>query len=260
VAGPGARRGVVLVTHAMMASGAYLVRFAACLAAQGHETFVLDFRGHGASKPPRAGADDWCFDDYVERDVPAAIAEVARVTGITTEQIGYVGHSLGGLAGTAAFATGAAPAPRRLVLVAVNVWTQLRGHTDRRVVAAAFSGLTRVVGRVPARAFRVGTEDEPRSYVAQFRQWTRGRWCGRDGRDYEALSARVTTPTLVVVGDGDWMCRPVDARQFAGRLGTAARIRAVGRLRGDAFDPDHFRLLTDARLENVWREIGDFLS
>jgi predicted alpha/beta hydrolase len=231
----------------MMASGAYLARFATHLAGRGAEVFVLDFRGHGLSKPPAAGPgsrDDWCFDDYVERDLPAAIAHVTRVTGITPGELVYVGHSLGGLAGSAAFATGAAPAPRRLILVAVNVWTHVASQPLRWIAMRAFTGVAQALGRVPARTLGIGTEDEPHSYVAQFERWTRGAWTARDGRDYASFLPSLTISVTALCGTGDWMCRPADARAFVARFGGPVTLRLVGRRHGDPIDPDHFQLLT----------------
>jgi len=223
------------------------------------DTFVLDFRGHGRSVPPRAGrgpGGDWCFDEYVRQDVPAAVSAVAEAAGVAPGAICYIGHSLGGLAGLAAFATGAAPAPRRLVLAAVNVWTHVTGR--RRAAALAFTTVTRALGWAPVRGVRAGSDDEPAGYVAQFGRWTRGKWCARDGRDYGAALAALRVPTLALVGDGDWLCRPADTREFLSQLPIPPRIDCLGRLRGHPFDPDHFQLLTDPRLASAWTKVADF--
>src|SRR5690348_18040771 len=77
----GRSRGALVCLHAMMTDGRYFGArrpdgFAAELAAQGFDVFVADFRGHGRSVPPRAGEQDWSFDDLVELDVPAIVAAV----------------------------------------------------------------------------------------------------------------------------------------------------------------------------------------
>jgi oxygen-independent coproporphyrinogen-3 oxidase len=251
----GARRGVLLVTHAMMASGAYLGRFAEHASGRGFDTFVLDFRGHGASKPPHAGPSDWSFDDYVRHDLPAAIAAVTAETSITPRELTYIGHSLGGLAGVATFATGKSPAPGRLVLVAVNTWTRDAMQPLRRAAASLFGASARVAGRVPAKTLGVGTEDEPAGYARQFLAWTRGAWTDRSGNDYGSFIPRLQMPILSVCGLGDWLCRPADARRFIAPAGGPLRLRLVGRAAGDAFDPDHFALMTDRRLGNLWSEM-----
>jgi predicted alpha/beta hydrolase len=252
------RRAVALLTHAMMARGSYLARYASWLAEQGIEAWVLDFRGHGASVPPRADrGPGWSFDDLVREDIPAAIELVARQAGIAPAELAYVGHSLGGLAGLASFATGEAPAPRRLVLVAVNVWTRPRGL--RYLAGTAFVTAARLTGRVPARTLRIGSDDEPRAYAEQFRQWLTRGFTARDGTDYRAALTRVQTPTLALVCDGDWMCRVEDSRELLARLRAPLHLRRVGRARGDALDPDHFAFFASERLRTVWQETADFI-
>ena len=94
----------------------------------------------------------------------------------------------------------------------------------------------------------------PAAYVREFTSWSRGAvW------PHAAGMRTIGCPALVVAGDGDWMCTPYDARRFGESLGGPVRHRIVGRVRGDAIDPDHFQLLTDDRLRGVRDEIAAFL-
>ena len=117
------RRAVLLCTHAMMANGNYFERgFAQHLASRGIAVYVLDWRGHGASRPPHPQRDRWAFEDYVERDLPAAVDAVAADAGVDPEDLVYLGHSLGGLVGLAGFSTRTARRPRRISLWATSLW------------------------------------------------------------------------------------------------------------------------------------------
>jgi predicted alpha/beta hydrolase len=238
----------------MMASGRYLHRLAEHLAGRGIDSFVLDFRGHGGSVPPRA-EHGWSFDDLVEQDLPAAMAAIREITG--SENICYLGHSLGGLAGVAAMGTGAVPVAAKLVLVAVNSWN--RPTPLRLAVGGAFLAATRLAGRLPVRALRLGTEDEARAYAEQFAGWILGGWRSQAGRSYWDEARHVRAPVFALVSSTDWMCRPADASELLGVLPGTARLRVVGRAQDDAADADHFGLLTDARLSPVWDEIADFV-
>jgi alpha-beta hydrolase superfamily lysophospholipase len=244
----GGRRGAVLCLHAMMTDGRYFGArregsFAAALAATGLDVYVADFRGHGRSVPPRAGKDDWSFDDLVELDLPALVAAVPADTAI-------LGHSLGGLAAAAALATGRIPPPPALVLAATSVWLHgPGGPLGRRALMAAYRGITALVGKAPIRALRVGTDDEAATYVAQLTGWTRAaRWTSLRGVDYLAALETIRVPTVAIAGTGDWMCRPADAEVLAHRIPTCAPVRVIGRLHGDPLDPDHFELFTRPEL------------
>lgn len=120
---------------------------------------------------------------------------------------------------------------------------------------------SRPLGYAPVRRLRAGTDDEPRQYVEQLAGWAlRGRWLGADGTDYLANLASITTPVLAVTGDGDRLSYPRDAEALRERLPNALPLRCAGKLRGDAIDPDHFSLFTDARLEPLWGELVSFLT
>jgi predicted alpha/beta hydrolase len=259
------RRAVALLTHAMMANAGYLGRFASFAAERGVECWTLDFRGHGRSVPPspRDPVARWCFDTYVVDDLPAAIGAIREIARIDPTEIAYVGHSLGGLAGLAAFGTGVLPPPRRLVLVATSVWHPgPRGPIVRRAGGALFDRVSSLVGYLPIRSLRAGTDDESRGYAAQFAMWARtGVWSSVTGRDYQGAISRIASPALALVGDGDRLCSEADARDLSDRLAGPVTLRRVGRAQGDAVDPDHFGFFTRRELAStLWPEWIDFLA
>ncbi len=258
----GERRGVVVCLHAMMTDGRYFGArrdgsFAATIAAAGYDVVVADFRGHGRSVPPRAGRDDWSFDDLVELDLPAIVAATASASGCAPDELVLLGHSLGGLVATAAIGTGRIPSPRLLLLPATCVWLSGRdGPFVRRALMTAYRGVTALLGRAPIRALGFGTADEPATYIRQLTGWTRAaRWTSLRGIDYRAAAATVATSVLPFVGARDWMCTPQDANQFASQLHGAAPLRIIGKMFGDALDPDHFQLFTRPALRPVWHDL-----
>ncbi len=261
----GSGRGAVLCTHAMMVHGRYFHRFAAALAADGLDVYVLDWRGHGESKPPLPRGGSWTFDDYVTLDLPAVLAAVATTSGCRSEDVAVLGHSLGGLVTLAALGTGVVRV-RRVVLAATSVWLHgAQGPWQRRAVMSVYDGVARVAGFAPVRALRFGSEDEPASYVSQLVGWSRtGRWTSRDGVDYLAALRGVDVPAWGVIGAGDRLCGPDDAQVLLRRLrgvgGDAVPLRVVGRAYGDAFDPDHFTLFTREEMAPVWREMARALE
>ena len=99
----GARRFPVILCHGLAANHfgfdlAPEVSLARRLAALGYDVFALELRGHGDSDaasllgPRRWG---FSFDDYLRRDMPAAIDRVRTLTGAPA--VHWVGHSMGGI-------------------------------------------------------------------------------------------------------------------------------------------------------------------
>ncbi len=239
----GERRGVALLVHAMMADSGYLAPMAGALAAAGIDTFTVDLRGHGRSIPPSPRHACWGFDAYVRRDLPAAIEAVAAAAGVHAGEISYLGHSLGGMVGVAAFAEGTAPAPRRLVLVASSPWH--RGGARKLAIALALSAAARPLGYLPARALGLGNCDENHVYIDEFVGWVRSRrW------PWDEAARRLACPTLVVASHRDPYCRVEDARAMP--MGTDVTALTVD-------TPGHFGIFRRGN-EAAWAPIAAFMS
>jgi predicted alpha/beta hydrolase len=234
----------LLVTPAMMAHAGYLGRFAERAALLGWDCFTLDFRGHGRSRPPSPSRPGWGFDAYVDEDLPAAVRAVLETSGQTS--YAYVGHSLGGLVGVAAFATGKAPPPRRQVLVTASPWTN--AGLRKRAVAALLVLLSRPLGFLPARPFGLGA-DEPHAYLRDLRRWVETRaWRSAAGTDFLQAAAGLSIPSLALWGRGDWMVGEPEARILADVLG--AELSAV--------DGDHFAFFLAG--ESRWGKVLEWLA
>jgi predicted alpha/beta hydrolase len=241
-------RAAALLVHAMMADAGYLAPLAGALAEAGVTAYTLDLRGHGESVPPSPRRDRWHFEDYVERDLPPVIEAVAGDAGCAPSELAYLGHSLGGLVGVAAFGTGAAPPPRRLALVTTSPW--ILGGPKRLAVSGALWAASRPLGFLPTRALRLGNTDEPGSYIAQFFGWSRrGAWTRRDGLDYLAGAARLSCPAWIVVAAHDPWCTEEDAQVLAARLAGPRTFRSV--------PGNHFSFF---RHRALWPELADFMS
>jgi predicted alpha/beta hydrolase len=114
VEGAPARRYPVILCHGLGANRvgfdlADEVSMARRLAALGFDVYALELRGHGDSDPAALrGPQRWgfSFDDYLRRDVPAAIAKVRAVA--DAAQVHWIGHSMGGLLLYAHLASGGA--------------------------------------------------------------------------------------------------------------------------------------------------------
>jgi len=72
-----------------------LARFAA---ARGCDSWVVELRGRGQSRGNQGDRQDWNFEDFLHRDLRAA---VACIRAATSRPVHWVGHSMGGILGLA---------------------------------------------------------------------------------------------------------------------------------------------------------------
>ena len=72
------------------------VSLARFLQQHGHDVWLLDLRGRGNAHRPRLWGrrrPSWCFDDFVDFDLPAALEEICRRTG--AEKVQWIGLNSG---------------------------------------------------------------------------------------------------------------------------------------------------------------------
>jgi alpha-beta hydrolase superfamily lysophospholipase len=234
--------------------------------ARGYAVYALDLRGHGASRPAASAAVDWSYDDLVALDLPVALAAVAaRHPGLP---LAVLGHSLGAIA--AATAIGCRPElpADLLVLLAPAIWIRplepsLPVWLTKRALLELWAVVARRLGYWPGGRLGLGTDDESRSFVEQFRAWgASGRWTSRDGAvDYLAALRGVGRPTLVVHASADPIGRGRTARRLARALGGApvevwqVAARDLGRRR----PPMHMALAVDPACAGVWERIDAWM-
>jgi len=93
--GPPRHRPVMLL-HGLAANhrGLHFRRrsLARWLAQRGHDVWLPELRGHGASQ---AHGYEWRIDDYLAEDLPAILEAIGEATGC--ERVDWVGHSMGGV-------------------------------------------------------------------------------------------------------------------------------------------------------------------
>jgi predicted alpha/beta hydrolase len=263
-------RGVAVLAHAMMASrtefdrptGEGLARF---LVGRGWSVVAFDFRGHGDSSPRAGEGAHYGYDDLVTRDLPAVYA-FARSRARRKRPVILVGHSLGGHVGLAAQGADLASFDG-IVAFAANVWlpelepSRARWLAKRAALSAA-ARVTRWIGRFPARAARIGSDDESLEYFEDLARFTRtGAWTSRDGaRDYLALLARVRVPVVQVVTDGDRInCAPECGARFIARCAGPREVVRVSQSDDGGPAPDHMGLVVGAGARGAWARAEEWI-
>jgi pimeloyl-ACP methyl ester carboxylesterase len=239
---------------------------ARALSRSGFDAWIVELRGRGLSTQPRlfgAHRFTWSFDEYVEKDAPAAIAAVRAATG--KERVHWVGHSLGAAVGyallsdpaqaacAASFVAIGGPATYRFQQKYLFHWplrnlrfvkhaflmrliSPLAGYWRPKLLHHPENISGEVIRRFLVNASANFAPDELLQYAD---------WIAHDvfrsidqRRDYRAELARLTTPTLFIAGNKDLIAPPPSVKD-AYELAGSADKRFVVASRGQALDANY---------------------
>ncbi len=249
---------------------------ARAFAEAGFHVASLDWRGAGASRPPRGrGRFDYDADDLITQDAPAVMDLLLGEAG--GKELFWVGHSLGGLVGYAVLGGPAgrrvrglcalgAPVyfhyPRWLVRVMrACTWLAWPVAFRQRLLSLAcapWAGrLTLPLSDVLINPKAIAPSVLRSMYanlidsmgyrlLRQLDDWTaHDRFCSRDGgTDYRARLSAVTQPVLVLGGTRDGLAPPTAISRQAALLGSPDKtVMLFGRESGESLDYGHGDLL-----------------
>jgi predicted alpha/beta hydrolase len=259
---------VAIVGHAMFVDRRTLDRpsgqgLVTTLAHRSIAVLWPDLRGHGLSGPRAEDGGNWGYDDLVEFDVPALVnAARSRLPGLP---VFAVGHSLFGHVALA-HATRYPTVPLDgIAMISCNMcnpeWHRRPlSWLKKGVLIQILTGIGVLVGRFPARRFRIGSNDEALGYVQDFaRFWRIGDWRARDGFSYHEALSSIRIPIRAWVGAGDHlMSPPDDARGLIAPV-PGARLEVIGRNSGLPFDPGHMAMVLDRRVRPMWEDVASFI-
>jgi pimeloyl-ACP methyl ester carboxylesterase len=245
------------------------------LAARGHDVWLVELRGRGLSMRPRLFSEvryDWSFDEYAERDLPAAAQAVLRATG--APRLHLVGFSTGALAAYAWLSD-----PHRELEVASLV--SLGGPTSFKRMSRSLSGrvvrnlrwlrhrwLMRVMapvsgywhpsplqiihnpentdGAIQRRAMVNMIANFSRNELLQYSDWILNDVFRSidHRRDYRAELPRITTPTLLLAGTRDVLAPPDAVKATFDSIGaTDKQFQICSRAQGMRVNYGHYDLL-----------------
>ncbi len=283
-----ARRLPVLLVHGLAVNRRFLDfggrhSLSAFLADAGFDCFALDLRGHGGSR--RGPTRDWCFDDYLQEDLPAALRAVAATTG--APRVLLVGHSQGALlslltgalrpaqvAGVVAIA-----GPARLagelatfarIAFAFRAWSRFlarmvapaTGYLHLRAAQASIN--TRNVERAVLQGFLATVvENVSRGVAGQFHGWMQsGQLASRDGAvDYRALLGQGRAPALFLAGVRDGLAPPDAVRAGHDLWGGPRDWICASAAEGFSADYGHGDLLFGRRApEEIYPRLSEWLE
>ncbi len=303
VAGAPARRYPVILCHGLAANHfgfdlAPEVSLARRLAALGFDVFALELRGHGDSDaatlrgPRRWG---FSFDDYLLRDLPAAIARVQKVSGAPL--VHWVGHSMGGILLYAYLATtgGAGLASGTAIGSSLDYSASASGFhrtlglrpLGRLVPAVPLGGLIRLSTPVSGRygtsfeRFNLWPENVEGELVrtlhastfhtvstpvllqlaTAFEPGGLRSWDGTRRYLDDLRAARAKTPVLAMAADKDEQCPPGATEPTLAALAGKVRLAEHGIAHGHSSHYGHFDLIIGRHASReVWPTLEAWLG
>jgi pimeloyl-ACP methyl ester carboxylesterase len=228
---------------------------------RGLDVWIVELRGHGRSRRD-ARFRHWSAEDQLRHDLPAVQQLVQRHT---RRPAHWVGHSWGGLAIIGSLAGGwlVPDQVRSAVVLGANITAGDEWLRHRLPRAGAWVLLT-LLGRVPARLFRLGPEPESRAYLLEFYRW-KGRdpcWETRGGRSYWAGVRQIEVPLLAFAAANDHNDPAEGCRALFDAVGSRDKQWVLlGVAEGFSHDYEHIEMIIgkDAQAE-VWPRIGDWLQ
>jgi pimeloyl-ACP methyl ester carboxylesterase len=271
------RRGVVVAGHGFAGSSLIwdltpATSLARWLSERGWELFAVDLRGRGGSWPDSGPSKElqWCFEDVVRHDIPAAV-ELARATA-GVDEVAWIGLEMSGQAIYAALVEGTVPAVRAAVTLGSPVLTP----PEAKVPGVSSPPMLRRGGRVlfrpgahhfgpilaalrsqqlassfrpenvdplvPARYLAHGVPDESVVLADQFRDWLdHAIMRSRDGGTvWSDRLGEIQVPLLLLAAAADLQRPPASVRDSVHLFsGTSAQFVEVGRAEGFALDYGH---------------------
>jgi pimeloyl-ACP methyl ester carboxylesterase len=245
------------------------------LAEKGHDVWVVELRGRGLSTRPRLFSQvryDWCFDEYAERDLPAAVETVLRAS--HASRLHLVGFSTGALA-CYAFLTDVHRTAEIASLVSIGGPSSFRrlsrtvsGRLIRSLRFLRHRWLMRVMAPVSGRfhpsplqiIYNPENTDGPtqrRAMVNMIANFSRNEllqysdWILNDvfrsidhRRDYRAELSRLDVPTLFLAGPRDVLAPPDAVKVTFESIGaTDKEFRICSRGQGMRVNYGHFDLV-----------------
>jgi pimeloyl-ACP methyl ester carboxylesterase len=265
------------------------------LCSQGYDVWAVDLRGHGLSEKPARGGKrfDWSVDDYLERDLPAAIGLIRAKT--SSEKLHWVGHSMGGILLFAYLGVGqrellcsgtalgssldySASASDFHFFARLRALARYLPQFPLGVLAASVAPATGYFANPVERFLYWPSNTEPRVARAIHSECFHatspkvlhqlascfdpgGLRSMASSREYLPLLREARVPVLGIAGNRDRQCAPPAVQGTLDLLGGEKRLVVFGKSHGQQDDYGHFDLLVGKRADlEVYPVLLDWLD
>ncbi len=244
------------------------------LQAEGHDVFVVEPRGHGASDAPK----QWALCDVGTQDVGAALAAIAALREGPVDLIvnGFSGGVVlgavpselkGRVRRVVALAPVVAPDPptaaMRSLLALNGAWSRMAfSPSGASLFDLLFARNGRLSSRTISRVRVGGMSGLPASVSSELTQWMEsGELRYPDGSALSARLAELKRPTLLVLALGDNFAQPEFGSPLRDLTPAPVVLRMLSRREAMGEDYSHLSLLHgQTAAADVFRPVARFLA
>ncbi|MBT4964070.1 MAG: alpha/beta fold hydrolase [Francisellaceae bacterium] len=222
------------------------------LASRGYDVFVVDLGGRGKSTPKVASQKTYSQYDNVVCELPQCLELIKKLRG--DAPMHWVGHSWGGVLLAALYARQNFIKNNLVSCVFFGAKRQIKVINIHKIfiinIIWKFFGnlLIKLYGYLPAKKFKLGSDDEPKDFFQQCNKWVNSdRWIDEDGYDYNKFYSKSTlVPTLFLTGINDHcLGHRHDVSRFMSECGGGAHnLRVLSRDQGAKANYNHIDILT----------------
>jgi len=254
---------VILMIHGAVENGRIFYSkngkgLAPFLCENNSDVYVIDMPGRGDSKPHASERLDHSQSQFINHDFPMIVNTIRHKTDKGLPWHG-VAHSWGGVLMAAGLVRMEAPEFKSLVFFGVKRRITIKSVKKHIYVNLYWnyfgSLLTKIYGYLPARKWKLGSDDEPTAFALQIMEWVmQEKWIDpEDGFNYlKAFKKIKMPPVLSMTGFADNILgHPKDIELLIEEIGPeSGEIVVLGKDFGYQQDYDHISLLTHTNAKN----------
>ena len=256
-------RRIILMIHGAVENGRIFYSkngkgLAPFLCENDSDVFVIDLPGRGDSKPHASDYLNHSQCQFIKYDIPI-IVNTIRNKSIEGLPWHGVAHSWGGVLMSAGLVRQEYPEFKSLVFFGVKRRITVKSIKKFLYVNIYWnyfgSLLTRIYGYLPARKWKLGSDDEPTLFALQIMDWVMQKeWIDQeDGFDYlKAFKKNKMPPVLSMTGHEDKILgHPQDVKLLLKEIGQEdGGFVILGKHFGNHEDYDHINILTHPSAKN----------
>jgi predicted alpha/beta hydrolase len=221
------------------------------LAQQGYDVFVGDMQGRGKSKPAVSRSSAYGQIDVIKTDIPAFLNKIKEIKGDVP--VHAMAHSWGGVLLLAYLSRYQSDIVSLVTFGAKRQITARNKEYVKLVYDWYILGkiLIAIYGYLPAKKFKIGSDDEPRNHYHQINKWLlarKGEWIdNEDGFNYgKALAEKQIAPSLFIAARNDAVLgHPKDVKNLQNDVkASETEYWLLSKANGNLHDYDHINMLT----------------